>query len=273
VTFATDRGARIINLDLAGSSPSQPLQEAIEYAHARGVLVVAPVGSDGSADPSYPAASRHVLAVGATDRMDRRLATSNTGDYISVAAPGENIGSTFRPPGGSNGYAVASTTAQAAAQVAGLAALLLAINPGLGPDELRALIESSADDVGASGRDPETGHGRINAARAVQFAAPWNQSSRGAGSYVAEIAPRNNVHFPLIMKEANGWNTSFTLQNTARFMATIQIEFLDTSGRIVARINTTLPASGSVTYDPVRLSDLPRGFLGSAVGTSLSRAS
>jgi subtilisin family serine protease len=265
VTFAVDHGAKIVNLDLVGADRSPALQDAIDYAYTRGVLVIAPVGTDGSSDPSYPAASQHVMAVAATDRSDRRLASSNTGDYISVAAPGESIGSTFRPPGGANGYAVASTTAQAAAQVSGLAALMLAINPRLTPDDLRAMIEKSSDDVGAPGRDPETGYGRINAARAVQFAAPWNDYPHGAGSYVAQSAPRNTTYFPLILKEANGTSTSFTVQNTARFTANIQLQVYDSVGRPVYSSNSTLPASGSITYEPSRVDDIPRGFIGSAV--------
>src|SRR5207253_10661460 len=61
--------------------------------------------------------------------------------------------STFHFPSGLNGYAVASTTAQAAAHVSGLAALILSINPALRPDDVRALIEDSADDIGQPGRD------------------------------------------------------------------------------------------------------------------------
>jgi Subtilase family len=265
VRWAVDHGARVLNLGLAGPTPSSALQDAIDYARRRGAVVVAPVASSGTADISYPAAIPGVIAVAATDRSDRRLAASNTGDYISVAAPGEQVASTFRFTGGSAGYAVASTTAQAAAHVSGLAALILAINPALQPDEVRALIEVSADDVGPRGRDLETGAGRINAARAVLYAAPWNFNARGAGSYSAILTPSNRVNFPLIMKETNGWSTSFTVQNTTEGPATLTVDLYDEEGRLAHSFPSNLPAHGSITYEPARIPVLPRGFIGSAV--------
>src|SRR5206468_9468593 len=138
------------------------------------VVVIAPVSNNGVSELSYPAAYPHVIAVGATDRADQRLPTSDTGSYISVAAPGERIASTFRGPGGTDTYAVASSTAQAAAHVTGVSALMLAINPSLKPDDVRSILEGSADDVGIPARDIDFGAGRINAAWAVQLAAPWN---------------------------------------------------------------------------------------------------
>ena len=265
VRWAVDHGARVLNLGLTGPTPSLALQEAIDYARQRGAVVVAPVASSGTAEPAYPAATPGVIAVAATDRSDRRLAVSNIGDYISVAAPGEQVASTFRFAGGSAGYAVASTTAQAAAHVSGLAALILGINPSLQPDDVRALIEASADDLGPPGRDSETGAGRINAARAVLFAAPWNFDPRGAGSYSATLTPANRVNFPLIMKDANGWNTSFTVQNTTQGPASLTVDFYDEDGRLVHSFSGTLPAFGSVTYEPTRLPGLRSGFVGAAV--------
>lgn len=265
VLWAVDHGANIINLGLAGPSPSQALDDAIRSAYERGVLVVAPVASNGTEEPSYPAASPHVVAVSATDRSDRKLPASNTGSYISVAAPGELIASTFRPPGGADGYAVASTTAQAAAQVTGVAALALAINPALRPDDLRAVLESSADDVAAPGYDWETGFGRVNAARAVLFAAPWNFFPQGAGSYAGQTTPANTVYLPLIMKDAGGWNTSVTIQNTSPRSTSMTLRFFDGSGRSVYTLPATLPPMGSATYHPARLPGLPTGFVGGAV--------
>jgi hypothetical protein len=265
VRWAVDHGARVLNLGLTGSVPSPALQEAIDYARRRGAVVVAPVASSGTAELAYPAASPGVIAVSATDRSDRRLAASNTGDYISVAAPGEQVASTFRFQGGATGYAVASATGQAAAHVSGLAALILSINPNLQPDDVRALIEASADDVGAPGRDHEMGAGRINAARAVLFAAPWNFQPRGAGSYSASLAPANRLNFPLIMKDANGWNTSFTVQNTAQAPASLTVDLYDEDGRLVHSFPGDLPAFGSITYEPTRLPGLRSGFVGAGV--------
>lgn len=265
VVWAVDHGASIINLGLAGTTRSPELEEAIRYAYDRGVLTVAPVASNGTSEVSYPAASPYVLAVSATDRQDRRLPSSNTGDYISVAAPGEQVASTFRSPGGADTYAVAGTTAQAAAQVTGVAALLLAINPQLRPDDIRSILEASADDAGPPGRDSETGFGRINAARATLFAAPWNFLSKGAGSYAGISAPARTAYFPLVMKESNGWNTAITVQNTSSRQTSVALTFLTPDGGSVYTQASTLSPAGSTTYQPARMPGLPVGFAGSAL--------
>ncbi|HZT05657.1 MAG TPA: S8 family peptidase [Chloroflexota bacterium] len=264
VTWAVDHGANIINLGLTGPDPSPDLEAAIDYAHSQGVTVIAPVANDGADAVTYPAAFPHVIAVGATGRDDQRLSTSDTGSYISVSAPGEQIASTFKSPDGQDGYAVASSTAQAAAHVSGVAALLLAINPNLTPSDIRSILESSADDVGPPGRDAETGAGRINAARAVLFASPWNFVPSGAGAYTAASTSTNSLYFPLVEKDVNGWSTSFTVQNTSGKSVNLTIELFDMDGKLVLSFPSSIGANGSATYQPAQLAGLPSGFNGSA---------
>ena len=52
--------------------------------------------------------------------------------------------------------------------------------------------------------------GAFAAGLSRKYAAPWNRIPSGAGSYTAQAAPRNNLYFPLIMKDYNGLTTSFT---------------------------------------------------------------
>jgi hypothetical protein len=265
VTWATDHGAKVINLGLAGRVVSTRLDEAIEYAVGRGVVVVAPMGSDGDAEPSYPAANPKVIAVGATDRLDQRLATSNVGAYMSVSAPGEQIASTFRGPGGPDTYAVAGTTAQAAAHASGLVALMLALNPSLTPAEVRALIESSADDIGPPGRDRETGAGRINVYRALLMSAPWHSGAAGAASYSAPDLATNTAYFPLVLKDNHGWNTVLTIQNTAPRNATFALSLVDETGAQAEKLTATIAPMGAASLVLARLASVPNGFVGSAI--------
>ena len=265
VIWAVDHGARVINLGLAGPTSSQDLVDAIDYAHSRNVVVIAPVANNGTADPSYPAALDHVIAVAATDHSDRPLTTSNSGDYISVAAPGDQIASTFRPPGGKDGYAVASGTAQAAAHVAGVAALLLSINPDLSTDDVQTVLEGSADHFGLTGRDSHVGFGRINAARALAFAAPWNFYAHGWGAYDGLAAAGNDVYFPIAMKSANGWSTSHTIQNPSPTPTNANAEFFDQDGHSVYSYSLALAGMGSTTIDTARLPFIPTDFIGSLV--------
>jgi hypothetical protein len=268
VIWATDRGANVINLGLAGPTSSPALDDAIAYAVSKGVTIVAPVANIGNAELSYPAAHPQVIAVAAVDRSDRRMTTSNTGGYISVSAPGDFIASTFRSTTGEDGYAVASTTAQAAAHVSGVVALLLSVNPSLTPQQVRMVLETSADDVGTAGRDSETGFGRVNAARAVQMAAPWHLNSQGAGSYVGTGTPSETLFLPLIMKDANGWSTSFTVLNTSRTSSSLTVSLFDEQGRTAHTFPTSLPGQGATTFDPAQIAGIPTGFVGGAVISS-----
>ncbi len=169
IVFAADQGARILNLSLRGTVPSNVLADAVAYAQSKGALLVAAAGNDGQNTPVYPAAYPGVLAVAATDWNDQRWSLSNYGDYVDLAAPGVAILSTDWT-GGVGPYAMRSGTSIAAPHVAGVAALMLAVNPNLTAADLAALLTSTAEDLGDPGRDPYYGYGRLDAARAVQAA-------------------------------------------------------------------------------------------------------
>jgi len=173
VIWATDHGADVINLSLGNYAQAAFLHDAIKYARGRGVLVVAASGNDNTDQPGYPAAYPEVLAVAATDPDTGRAYFSNYGDYIDLAAPGTNIPSTY--PGGR--YAALSGTSMASPHVAGLIALIRAVNPGLSPDEITQLLRETATDMGAPGPDPEYGYGVIDVRRALERAAGMTAAS------------------------------------------------------------------------------------------------
>ena len=101
IIFATDAGARVINLSLALGAPSPELVSAIDYAWGKGAVIVAAAGNGFSTAPSYPAALPHVVGVAATDKADRMAVWSNRGDWVTVAAPGVSVVSSL--PGASFG--------------------------------------------------------------------------------------------------------------------------------------------------------------------------
>ena len=167
IIWATDNGADVINMSLGGpTSYPYTMQSAVDYAYSHGVVVVAAVGNNPNGIPIYPAACSHVIGVAATNSSDQRASFSNYGTFVDIAAPGETIASTYWSAG-SNVYALASGTSMATPHVAGLAALVLSQYPSRTPDQIEACIESSADDLGAIGRDNYYGYGRINAYKAV----------------------------------------------------------------------------------------------------------
>jgi subtilisin family serine protease len=157
VIWATDHGARVINLSLGGSNYSSILADAINYAVAQGVVVVAATGNSGLGTVFYPAALPGVIGVGATDLSNRLASFSNTGAGVDLVAPGVSIYSTY--PG--NMYSDLNGTSLSAPQVSGFAAILLSMPSMQFSSDVVNLMESTALDLGASGWDSQYGYGLI----------------------------------------------------------------------------------------------------------------
>ena len=183
IVWATDQGARVINISLGSSDDVFVLHDAVRYAVAHGVLVVAAAGNCGTPSvrcpglnaPEYPGAYPETLAVAATDPADEHPSFSNVSPYVGISAPGVTIWSTIptypttlsRTLPANPGYAAFSGSSQAAPLVAAIAALVLSHEPGLTAAAVADRLKRSADDLGAPGPDPVFGAGRVNALRAV----------------------------------------------------------------------------------------------------------
>ena len=174
--WAIERGARIINMSFAG--PFDPdVAQALAAARKKGAVLIAAAGNAGpKSPPLYPAADKNVIAVTATDTQNHLLRVANRGPYISLAAPGVDI--LVPTPG--QGYTLTTGTSVAAAQVSGLAALLLQLRPKLSPDEVRNIVQSTSLDLGPKGRDDQFGYGLADAERAVMSLIPVAAASSGA---------------------------------------------------------------------------------------------
>lgn len=180
IIWAADHGAQIINLSLGSNEETDILREAIQYAQAKGALLVAAAGNKeenlSKNSITFPAAEPGVLAVTATDLRDQRASFSLTGPQASLAAPGVSIFSDYWQ--NSSGYASIDGTSMASPFVAGVAALVWGAHPELTAEQVKILLENSALDLGTPGRDSEYGFGRVNAYWAVRFAEkPENLSS------------------------------------------------------------------------------------------------
>jgi subtilisin family serine protease len=166
VVWATDHGAKVLNLSLGNYAEANFLHDAIRYAFDHDVVLIAASGNDNTEEPGYPAAYPEVLAVAATDSNKQRAAFSNFGDYIDVTAPGVNIASTYPD----NQYAALSGTSMASPHVTALAALIRSINPALKNTEVMDIIRRTAMDLGPHGKDKYFGYGQIDVVRALQLA-------------------------------------------------------------------------------------------------------
>jgi thermitase len=163
IAWTNQHGAKIISMSLGGSG-SATLQAAVTNATNNGSLLIAAAGNSGDSTVSYPAGYPEVVSVAATDANDQKASFSSFNSDVEVAAPGVNITSTWN----NGGYNTISGTSMATPHVSGVAALIAGRNPSGGPSAWRAKLDASVDDLGAPGRDPQFGFGRVNLAKAAQ---------------------------------------------------------------------------------------------------------
>lgn len=175
IIWATDNGAKVINLSLGNYAQGAFLHDAVKYANDHDVVIVAATGNDNTAQPGYPAAYPEVFAVSATNQDLSKAPYSNYGDYVDVVAPGTTIASSYP----NNQYAALSGTSMASPHVAALAGLIRSVNPALRNTDVYAIMRESVEDLGSPGKDAYFGYGQINVEQALKLA---QQRGQGQGS-------------------------------------------------------------------------------------------
>jgi len=246
IDYATDHGAKIINMSLGTYQNSEALNEAIQRAYKRGVIVIAAAGNNHSATNSYPAAYDHVISVASTDSNDQISSFSNYGNSIDIAAPGRDILSTL--PNDKYGYM--SGTSMAAPAVSGVAALIWSAHPNYTATQVTDTLLDSADDFGSYGKDPIYGWGRVDAARAVTMkllAAPVVNQISDRDQVMTGNAAADIVSGQVIVSNGQGIigrapldsNHQFTVKNIPLQKAgtVLQVQVVDGSG------NRSLPVA------------------------------
>lgn len=174
--------ARILNLSLYAdfvplTGCDARVQAAVDAVTARGALVVAGAANDGADSRGYsPAGCRNVLTVTSATEAGTRPAYANWGRSVALAAPGGEPGhgvvvSSVSGPGG---VREPNGTSFAAPHASGVAALLLAVRPGLTPAALRDLLTRTATPFAGGRCDPDPlkscGSGTLNAEAALRAA-------------------------------------------------------------------------------------------------------
>jgi len=186
IDYAVSQGADIINMSFVGENYSEQMQEAVERAWNKGLIIVGATGNDEKTGgenldkkPNYPAAydgnSNMVIGVTALDRSDKKAGFANYGrDYVDIAAPGVEFYSTLFYGGPSTDYTKYydgywSGSSVATALVSGVASLVKSLNPSLSNEKVRDAILESADSVNNKNTDysGKLGSGRLNAYRTM----------------------------------------------------------------------------------------------------------
>jgi len=278
VNWAVANGADVINLSLGISLPGCPtsttLNTAITNAWNAGVIVVAASGNNADdADTSddcvmSPASHANAIAVGAFGPTGVRAGFSNYGPELDISAPGEYIISTV--PGST--YQLFNGTSMATPHIAGVVGLM--ISSGItDKDAIRAQLLSTATDAGTAGFDNYYGHGRVNAALAVQSAdttppaasitAPASGATvSGTISFTATASDAGGIHkvrfwagstylgYDSTAPYAKSWNTA--LGNNGKFM--LKIEALDMAGNSTVVTRTVTVINPDTTPPTVSIS-------------------
>ncbi|MFA0823133.1 MAG: disaggregatase related repeat-containing protein [Methanomethylovorans sp.] len=279
IEWAVNNNADIITMSLGGTVSSSTLREACDNAYSKGIVLVGAAGNSGS-NVVYPAAYDSVIAVSAIDTTNTRASWSCYGSEIELAAPGVNIKSTAL--GGS--YEYMNGTSMATPHVTGTVASLLSSkvtatsydlnkNGEWDPAEIRSRLQSTATDLGASGKDDYYGYGLVNAYAAIKDLVPIDDNlpiaNAGAdqtatvGSTVnfdasASTDDKGIVSYSWDFDAANGITSeattvSATKTYTAAGTYTVTLTVTDTAGQEATdtlQVVVSSPTS-TVSYTPV----------------------
>jgi len=162
ITYAADHGARVANISYTGIAGSSTILSAARYMNSKGGLVFVSAGNNNIDENVTPDPA--LIVVSATDANDNKASFSSWGSFVTLSAPGTTIWTTNN----ALGYSAWQGTSFSAPVSAGVAALMMAARPDLGGNQIGALLNSTAVDLGSAGRDPVFGYGRVDAAAALR---------------------------------------------------------------------------------------------------------
>jgi len=233
IDWAMENNMDIVSLSLGSNQSSMALQNAVDSAYSKGLLVVAAAGNDGNSSGTgtsieYPANYSSVIAVGAVDSTNTRAYFSSTGSKLEVSAPGVNIVSTYL----NGSYQQMSGTSMATPFVAGDLALLKQKYPSYSNIKLRQLLDSTVKDLGVTGRDSFYGYGLI--------VAPSNSSQ---------------ITTPVPTPTAPATPTASILAGTYTSAQTVSLKDSTSSVSIYYTLDGTTPTKASNLYSsPITIS-------------------
>ncbi|GGO67788.1 S8 family serine peptidase [Bowmanella pacifica] len=203
---------RVLNNSWGGGPEEQALRDAITASEQADILFVAAAGNDttnNDVNPHYPSNYEHdsILSVTSTNHNDGISWFSNWGlTTVDLAAPGSDILSTL--PGGS--YGNGSGTSMASPHVAGAAALVMSVNPGLSALEVKQLLMDSGDD-NADMQGKIVSGKRLNLLNAVEAADPTPGFRFSAAPLSTSVVAGETASYEFIVSSVADWDGSIAL--------------------------------------------------------------
>lgn len=236
IVAAADAGAQLINISMGSIGDSPLVRKAIEYANAKGALIIAAAGNNGTNRVSYPAANDGVIAVGAVDASGDHLDFSNAGNKIAASAPGFGINAAWLAD---QAASVSGTSFSAPIMTGAIAAVMT--HEGVTQQQAVNLLFAYLNDTGAAGADPQTGAGTLDIGRVFNRNTPGIYDAAVASQRVlppSATAPNGQIE---VLVQNRGTEP---LVNTA---VTISTPF----GKVNANITTLAPNGVQVIRVPI----------------------
>jgi thermitase len=174
ILYAVNNGAKVLNCSWGATAENEMITNAIDTAIAANCILVFAAGNDGDNNVDFPASlarERNIIAVSAVNQWDEfkthlsrdgECWGSDFGPAITVCAPGVQIRTLSNVVDDVQGYTYFNGTSSATPIVAASIALALAINPLLGPAEIKSMLQETAVKMTEEAFDERFGYGRLN---------------------------------------------------------------------------------------------------------------
>ena len=205
IVYAADNGAQVINMSWGDTVNAFIVEDAVAYAYARGCVMVAAAGNDGTVGSWYPAGLKTVISVAWLTKERQLNSDSNFGATIDIAAPGDEILSTDL----NGGYQNSSGTSIAAAHVSGVAALVTAANPDYTNVAVRETLVRTADPLFISNL---VGAGSLNAYAALTAPTALVVQINTARMFSQDAEPSNIEKIEIFGSAGGGGFTAYWLE-------------------------------------------------------------
>ena len=211
IILAVDQGSDIINLSLGGFSSSAAMDQAIQYAKSKDVLLVSAVGNDGTEGVLYPARHKDVIAVSSVDAKSRVSSFASYGPEVDLAAPGVGIVTAWED----NHFVEFSGTSIATAFVTGALAHELSKSPSQNKNVIVEALYSNLDEAEKPGKDIWAGRGVVNLRRLEQRNTPGIVDAAVVGYYFDSnnLSSSGTIPFQVtVQNQGTAWIQSMSLK-------------------------------------------------------------
>lgn len=247
--YAITNNFDVVSMSFGSTTYNFSMYYLIQAGHDSGMVFLASAGNTGSYSVNYPAAYDNVISVGSTDFDDSKSGFSTYHYSVDVMAPGGGIRSSVA--GGTDHYGFKSGTSMSAPMAASLAALLLAADSTLVPDDLEACMKAGCDNIDGNNSNylGNIGAGRINAYNTLLCIGIPASISQGAatGFQVNRIFPNPVTELAF-------------LSGNMDHDGELEIDLLDIEGRQIAQIFKGLANAGNFEIQMNRRPEIANGI-------------